>query len=178
MRAKRADFPASGEGRNRTGDTTVFSRVLYRLSYLARGRTVYRCLNGRPDRSEALDEGVDELVLHEDRVRTRFRYGSVQGRMCVAGEGDDTHARMVAAKPRDGADSVEPRHVEVDDDRIGRKLVGELDGGKPVTGSADDCQLRLPLDQRREGIEEQRIVVREQNPDGAGRSGLPHEAGS
>src|SRR5436305_7118385 len=26
----------SGEGRNRTGDTTVFSRVLYRLSYLAR----------------------------------------------------------------------------------------------------------------------------------------------
>ena len=26
---------ASGEGRNRTGDTTVFSRVLYRLSYLA-----------------------------------------------------------------------------------------------------------------------------------------------
>jgi hypothetical protein len=27
---------SSGEGRNRTGDTTVFSRVLYRLSYLAR----------------------------------------------------------------------------------------------------------------------------------------------
>src|SRR5205823_2232807 len=26
---------AHGEGRNRTGDTTVFSRVLYRLSYLA-----------------------------------------------------------------------------------------------------------------------------------------------
>jgi hypothetical protein len=28
--------PGDGEGRNRTGDTTVFSRVLYRLSYLAR----------------------------------------------------------------------------------------------------------------------------------------------
>ena len=27
----------SGEGRNRTGDTTIFSRVLYQLSYLARG---------------------------------------------------------------------------------------------------------------------------------------------
>src|SRR5262245_53759119 len=26
---------SDGEGRNRTGDTTVFSRVLYRLSYLA-----------------------------------------------------------------------------------------------------------------------------------------------
>jgi Acyl-CoA dehydrogenase, middle domain len=26
---------ANGEGRNRTGDTTIFSRVLYQLSYLA-----------------------------------------------------------------------------------------------------------------------------------------------
>jgi hypothetical protein len=34
---RRPDFAAeSGEGRNRTGDTTVFSRVLYQLSYLAR----------------------------------------------------------------------------------------------------------------------------------------------
>jgi hypothetical protein len=31
-----------GEGRNRTGDTTVFSRVLYQLSYLAERRPVYR----------------------------------------------------------------------------------------------------------------------------------------
>ncbi len=28
----------SGEGRNRTGDTAIFSRVLYQLSYLAAGR--------------------------------------------------------------------------------------------------------------------------------------------
>ena len=28
-----------GEGRNRTGDTTIFSRVLYQLSYLAAGAT-------------------------------------------------------------------------------------------------------------------------------------------
>jgi hypothetical protein len=26
---------SDGEGRNRTGDTTIFSRVLYQLSYLA-----------------------------------------------------------------------------------------------------------------------------------------------
>src|SRR5512132_4362452 len=32
----------NGEGRNRTGDTTVFSRVLYRLSYLAALRSVAR----------------------------------------------------------------------------------------------------------------------------------------
>jgi hypothetical protein len=32
-----SDFP-SGEGRNRTGDTMIFSHVLYRLSYLAARR--------------------------------------------------------------------------------------------------------------------------------------------
>ena len=30
----------SGEGRNRTGDPTVFSRVLYQLSYLAEAASV------------------------------------------------------------------------------------------------------------------------------------------
>jgi hypothetical protein len=30
-----AAITADGEGRNRTGDTTIFSRVLYQLSYLA-----------------------------------------------------------------------------------------------------------------------------------------------
>src|SRR5918999_1142894 len=32
----------SGEGRNRTGDTTVFSRVLYQLSYLAAAKQCSR----------------------------------------------------------------------------------------------------------------------------------------
>ena len=31
-----ANLLDNGEGRNRTGDTTVFSRVLYQLSYLAK----------------------------------------------------------------------------------------------------------------------------------------------
>ena len=30
-----APQPGNGEGQNRTGDTTIFSRVLYQLSYLA-----------------------------------------------------------------------------------------------------------------------------------------------
>jgi hypothetical protein len=33
--AEVADVKTSGEGRTRTGDTPVFSRVLYQLSYLA-----------------------------------------------------------------------------------------------------------------------------------------------
>ena len=36
-----------GEGRNRTGDTTIFSRVLYQLSYLA----------ARGDGSDSLGSG-------------------------------------------------------------------------------------------------------------------------
>ena len=30
----RSAFSRDGEGQNRTGDTTIFSRVLYQLSYL------------------------------------------------------------------------------------------------------------------------------------------------
>jgi hypothetical protein len=30
----------NGEGRNRTSDTAIFSRVLYQLSYLARAHSV------------------------------------------------------------------------------------------------------------------------------------------
>ena len=39
-RAPSACMPLHGEGRNRTGDTTVFSRVLYQLSYLAGARSL------------------------------------------------------------------------------------------------------------------------------------------
>ena len=33
-----------GEGQNRTVDTTIFSRMLYQLSYLATVRTLERCV--------------------------------------------------------------------------------------------------------------------------------------
>ncbi len=36
--ARRRRGPGGGETRNRTGDTTIFSRVLYQLSYLASRR--------------------------------------------------------------------------------------------------------------------------------------------
>jgi hypothetical protein len=40
MDAKLRTSNGDGEGRDRTGDTTVFSRVLYQLSYLARAGEV------------------------------------------------------------------------------------------------------------------------------------------
>ena len=41
-----------GQGRNRTADTAVFSRVLYHLSYLA------RCLFDHPYKANAAHGGV------------------------------------------------------------------------------------------------------------------------
>ena len=60
----------SGEGRTRTGDTPVFSRVLYQLSYLAAGGAslARRRAKGR----EALDERVDEIRLLQHRVGARL----------------------------------------------------------------------------------------------------------
>jgi hypothetical protein len=38
VKRERVALGKDGEGRNRTGDTTIFSRVLYQLSYLAARR--------------------------------------------------------------------------------------------------------------------------------------------
>ena len=43
----RAREGMNGETRTRTGDTTIFSRVLYQLSYLAASDRCYRLLAGR-----------------------------------------------------------------------------------------------------------------------------------
>jgi hypothetical protein len=53
-----------GEGQDRTGDTTIFSRVLYQLSYLAGRRTVYR--PGVRTRERATASGT-VLPLREGR---------------------------------------------------------------------------------------------------------------
>ena len=54
----------NGEGQDRTGDTTIFSRVLYQLSYLAGRRTVYR--PGVRPRERATASGT-VLPLREGR---------------------------------------------------------------------------------------------------------------
>jgi arginase len=66
--------------------------------------------------------------------------------------------------------------VQVDHDRIRRELVRELDRGEPVPGLSDHCQLGLPLDQRREGVQERLVVVGEEHPDHGCRTGIPHSA--
>ena len=64
----------NGEGRNRTGDTTVFSRVLYQLSYLARAARSLARRDRCFGRSESFHQDIDELRLHQDGVCTRLRH--------------------------------------------------------------------------------------------------------
>ena len=115
---------------------------------------------------------------HQDRVCAGLGYCVVERGMLVARQRDHAHARMVAPEPGDRGHSVEPRHVQVDDHRVGRQLVRELDCGEAVESGADDRKLGLALDQRRERIQERRVVVGKENSDGACRIGLPHGSAS
>ena len=52
-----------GEGRNRTGDTTVFSRVLYQLSYLA---ALAQCSRAGYEELPAAGAGLGPAGGHDD----------------------------------------------------------------------------------------------------------------
>jgi arginase len=120
---------------------------------------------------QALDERVDELALLQHGVGARVGDCLVEGRVRIAGQRDQAQVRMVLPQPRHRGDPVDERHVQVDHDRVGRDLVGELDRVEAVRRGADDGQLRLVLDQRLEELEERRVVVRQQ--DANGRVGNP-----
>ena len=83
----------------------------------------------------------------------------------VAGERYQAHVWMIAAEPRGGRDAVEERHVEVEDDRVGVQLLGELERLQPVRCRAHHRQLGLPVDQVTEGIAKAAIIVRDQDAD-------------
>src|SRR5919197_1986615 len=56
-----------GEGQNRTADTTIFSRVLYQLSYLARADKATQ-IKGEPDCSASFRATVEHETLHPEPV--------------------------------------------------------------------------------------------------------------
>jgi hypothetical protein len=91
----------------------------------------------------------------------------VQLRVGIAGEHDQAHVGAFAPEARDDGDPVEQRHVQVDDDGVGVELLGQLDRLQPVSGSGDDRQLGLSVDQRSERLEEELVVVRQQDRDQA-----------
>jgi hypothetical protein len=102
----------------------------------------------RPDGGEALDERVEELVLLKNGVRPGLDDRLVQLVVGIAGQRDQAEVGMVLAKAGDSGHAVDERHVQVDDDRVRRQVVGELDRVQAVRRVADDGELRLMLDQR------------------------------
>jgi hypothetical protein len=83
-RATRAEA-ISGEGRNRTGDTTVFSRVLYQLSYLAERKTSLAAPRPTLSRKEAAvpkpKPGFARREAKCVRARTTKKKGARGGNM-------------------------------------------------------------------------------------------------
>ena len=73
--------------------------MLYQLSYLARcGRSLASARFGAvTHRGEALDEALDEVLLEHDRVCAGLGDRLVQLRVGIAGEREQTQARMVLA---------------------------------------------------------------------------------
>ena len=70
---------------------------------------------------------------------------------------------MVASQPRNRADAVEQRHVEVDHDGVRVERLGELDRREPVRSRAGHAQVRLTVDQHAQRFEESPVVVCEQH---------------
>jgi arginase len=70
---------------------------------------------------------------------------------------------MILAEARDSGDAVDERHVQIDHDGVGRKLVGKLDGVEAVGRRPDDRQFWLVLDQRAQRLEERAVIVRQED---------------
>ena len=76
--------------------------------------------------------------------------------------------------PLSGADAVEDRHLDVEDDEIGAVLVGEGDGSLAVAGFTDDLPA-LFFEHLLEIESDQRLVLGEDDPArGAGCVGAGH----
>jgi arginase len=83
---------------------------------------------------------------------------------------------VILAEPGYGGDAVDERHVQVDHDRVGAQLVGELDRVEAVRCVPDHGQLGLALDQRAQRFEERGVVVRQKDANRRrSRSRLVHQ---
>jgi hypothetical protein len=83
----------------------------------------------------------------------------------VARERDQAQGGVLRADLGDRRDAVEPRHVQVDHERVGLELAHELRRAQAVGRGRLDGERRMLLDQRPERFEEALVVVREDDPD-------------
>jgi hypothetical protein len=65
-----------GEGRNRTGDTTVFSRVLYRLSYLAARASLAKRIKPSAAATDMCGRGPQRQLAGHEGGGSRGNHGS------------------------------------------------------------------------------------------------------
>jgi arginase len=134
--------------------------VLYQLSYLA---ACGRSLAAR-DLAQAVDERLDQVVLHQHGIRAGLGDSAMQLRVSVAGERDQTDLRVILPHSRHRRHAVDDGHVQVDHDRAREQRIGQLDRIEPVRCRADDRQLRLTVDQRPKRRDEGLVVVGEDDP--------------
>ena len=116
-------------------------------------------LAGRTSGGQTFEQAFDELGLQQDLVRSGFPHGLVQRGLVVSGERDQAEVRVIPPEASGSRDPVEQRHVEVDHDRVGIEVVGQLDRLESVLRCADDRKLGLALDELLKGGEEVAVVV-------------------
>jgi lactoylglutathione lyase len=160
----------SGEGRNRTGDTTIFSRVLYQLSYLAARRDgsalscarmselIHTCY-----RIQEIDRSVDfyEKLGFEEVGRIPIREEAINVFMGLPGDG--ARLELTWNKDQDGPYEIGTGygHIAVTVDDLDGTLAKLAEKGieperPPYTvrdGGNRICFVRDPDDYRIELIE-------------------------
>ena len=121
-----------------------------------------------PHLEEPVEQTLEERRLVEHGVGAGLAYGTVQLRVVVAGEGEKAQARIVVAQSGDRRDAVEERHVEVDHDRLRGQRLDLLDGLQAVARRAHDAESGLAVDEKRERLDEDPVVVCEHDMDAVG----------
>jgi hypothetical protein len=82
--------------------------------------------------------------------------------------GEHEHREAVeagGANPAGGLDAVHHRHADVHQNHIGRKRSRQLDTGRTVGGLPHHVDVILSVEDHRESIPDQLLIVGEQHPD-------------
>ena len=128
-----------------------------------------------PPRGNGAD-GLGQLVRAGDLLlqevapasRPRLEEGQRVGGRLVLAEYDDSHLGLVLAEPGSGLDPlVGPGrgHADVGDDHSGRRLLDEFQEFRQVGGPADEIEVRLTVDNARDALPEECVVLRQNHLD-------------
>jgi hypothetical protein len=103
-----------------------------------------------PSRNDAIRSGAGTDRLQQVLLRARRR------------QHDDLALRRSLAQARQRREPVDPGHREIEQNEVGLQPPRFDDGFGPVGGDADDLEA-VRMEQRREGLAGQRVVVDDQD---------------